>query len=135
MMEFIKNLFSQEFMPHGHCLFWKTELLRLYVIGDGLTAIAYYTIPVAIAYFVYKRKDIAFKWIFVLFAIFIVLCGTTHLMFIWTLWNPMYRLEIVIKLLTAVVSIATAIIVWPIISKALALPSPTQLKKVNKELT
>ena len=28
-------------MPHGHCLFWKTELLRLYIIGDGFTAIAY----------------------------------------------------------------------------------------------
>ncbi|MFQ5686290.1 MAG: sensor histidine kinase [Candidatus Scalindua sp.] len=135
MMEFFKKLFSQDFMPHGHCLFWKTELLRLYVIGDGFTAIAYYTIPIAIVYFVYKRKDIAFKWIFVLFAIFIILCGTTHLMFIWTLWNPMYRLEIVIKLLTAAVSIATAIILWLIIPKALALPSPKQLSEINHELT
>ena len=135
MMEFIKNLFSQEFLPHGHCFFWKTELVSLYIIGDGLTALAYFSIPIAIAYFVCKRKDIAFKWIFILFAIFIMLCGTTHLMFIWTLWNPMYRLEIVIKLLMAVVSIITAIMLWPIIYKALIFPSPTQLKKVNEELT
>jgi len=47
MLEFIQHLFSQEFMPHGHCLFWRPEIIRLYVIGDGLTAIAYYSIPVA----------------------------------------------------------------------------------------
>ncbi len=122
-------------MPHGHCLYWKTELLRLFVIGDGLTAIAYYSIPVAIFYFVYKRKDLAFRWVFVLFSIFILLCGTTHLMFIWTLWNPMYRVEIVLKLLTGVVSVATAIIVWPIIPKALALPSPKQINDTNRKLT
>ncbi len=134
MVEFIKNLFSQEFMPHGHCLFWKTEMIRLYVIADSLTVIAYYSIPIAIIYFVSKRKDIVFKWVFVLFAAFIILCGTTHLMFIWTLWNPMYRLEAVIKLLTGIVSVITAIVLWPIIPKTLALPSPTQLRKVNKEL-
>ncbi|MGR3319489.1 MAG: sensor histidine kinase [Candidatus Anammoxibacter sp.] len=134
MWEFIQNMFSREFMPHGHCLFWKPELIRLYVIGDGFIAIAYYSIPFAIAYFIYKRNDLAYKWVFVMFCVFIVLCGTAHVMFICTLWIPLYRLEITIKLLTAIVSVATAIILWPIIPKALALPSPAQLEKINKKL-
>ncbi|HEY9905038.1 MAG TPA: hybrid sensor histidine kinase/response regulator, partial [Candidatus Sericytochromatia bacterium] len=87
MLEVLKNLFtSRTFIPHGHCYLWKPELVWLHIMGDALIAIAYYSIPITLVYFVRKRVDLPFNWIFLLFGAFIVACGTTHVMEIWTLW-------------------------------------------------
>jgi signal transduction histidine kinase len=104
------------------------------VISDSIIALAYYSIPIALIFFVRKRKDLAFSWIFVLFAIFIVACGTTHVLGIWMIWRPAYWLDGVVKALTAAVSLITAILLWPLIPKALALPSPNQLRAAYQEL-
>jgi PAS domain S-box-containing protein len=69
-----------------------------------------------------------------MFSAFILLCGTTHIMDIWTVWHGTYRLEGLVKLLTAMVSMATAVVLWPLIPAALALPSPTQLEQTNQAL-
>ncbi len=127
------NAFSQ-FLPHGVCLLWDESVLLLHVISDSIIALAYYSIPIALIFFVRKRKDLAFSWIFVLFAIFIVACGTTHVVGIWMIWHPAYWLDGVVKALTATVSLITAILLWPLIPKALALPSPNQLRAAYKEL-
>jgi hypothetical protein len=67
-----------------------------------------------------------------MFAIFIFACGTTHFMAVWNIWHPDYWLDATIKLATAAVSIATAILVWPLIPTALSLPSSEQMNKVNR---
>ena len=103
-------------------------------MSDAVITLAYYAIPLGLVYFVRKRQDLAFHWIFLLFGIFIFACGTTHLMNIWTLWQPLYVLEGGIKLLTAGASIATAVILMPLIPKALSLPSPSQLAAANQTL-
>lgn len=121
-------------MPHGHCYYWTPEVLWLSVLSDSTIAIAYYSIPVALVYFVRKRSDLAFSWMFVLFGIFIFLCGTTHIMEIWTVWNGTYRLSGVVKLLTALASIATAIVLLKILPQLLALPSPALLAEKNVAL-
>jgi signal transduction histidine kinase len=123
-----------QFLPHGVCLLWDQSLLLLHVISDSIIALAYYSIPVALIFFVRKRKDLAFSWIFVLFAIFIVACGTTHVLGIWMIWRPAYWLDGIVKALTAAVSLVTAILLWPLIPKALALPSPNQLRSAYKAL-
>src|SRR5919106_313103 len=69
-----------------------------------------------------------------LFAFFILACGTTHFLNIWTLWNPDYGTEGLVKGLTALASIMTAIALWPLLPRALALPSPVQLARLNAEL-
>jgi signal transduction histidine kinase/CheY-like chemotaxis protein len=125
---------ANEFAPHGYCLLWQPELIWTHVIGDALIAAAYFSIPIAIVRFVTHRTDIAFSWIFWLFALFIIACGTTHLMAIWTLWNPDYGWEALIKIITAIASVGTAIVLWPLIPKALALPSPLQLREANLQL-
>ncbi|MFN3944797.1 MAG: ATP-binding protein [Allosphingosinicella sp.] len=125
---------ARELAPHGYCLLWQPELVWTHVIADALIAAAYFSIPIAIVRFVTGRKDVAFSWIFWLFALFIVACGTTHLMSIWTLWNPDYGWEALIKVVTAIASVGTAIVLWPLIPKALAIPSPLQLKEANAEL-
>jgi PAS domain S-box-containing protein len=123
-----------DFMPHGHCFYWAPSILWPWVISNGMVALAYYSIPVALVYFIRKRKDIEFKWIFVLFALFILLCGTTHVMSIYTLWVPNYQLHVLIDSATAVVSILTAVLLWPVIPNALRIPSPRILEEKNREL-
>lgn len=124
----------EAFVPHGHCYLWKPELVGLHLVSDSLIALAYYSIPLTLLYFVRQRQDLPFNWIFLLFGAFIVACGTTHLMGIWTLWHPDYWLSGTIKLITAVVSVYTAILLVPLVPQALALPSPAQLEAANLEL-
>jgi PAS domain S-box-containing protein len=135
MLEVLKNLFaSGAFIPHGHCYLWRHELVWLHVMSDALIAIAYYSIPITLIYFVRKRVDLPFNWIFLLFGAFIIACGTTHILEIWTLWHPTYWLSGFIKAITALVSVYTALTLVPLVPRALALPSPRQLEKANREL-
>lgn len=122
------------FMPHGHCYLWKPGVLWLHVLSDGLITLSYYSIPVALIYFVRKRKDLVFNWMFILFAAFIFWCGTTHFMAIWVTWNPNYWIDGSVKAVTAGVSVVTAIALWPLIPRALRYPSPEQLRHVNEAL-
>ena len=69
-----------------------------------------------------------------LFAAFILACGTTHLMGIWTLWHPDYWVDGGIKLVTATVSVVTAVLLWRLMPDALALPSRAQLETANLAL-
>jgi signal transduction histidine kinase len=131
---FFRNLFSTEFMPHGMCYFWDPPVLWLNAISDFLIAAAYYAIPFLLFSFVRKRRDIGFKWIFVAFGVFILACGTTHLMGAITIWHPVYRLDGLIKAITAVASIATFVMLVPMMPVLIALPSPAQLERVNASL-
>lgn len=119
---------TSNFMPHGACYLWLPSILWLHIISDTIIAAAYYSIPFALFYFVKKRTDMAYRWVFVLFGVFICLCGTTHLISIWTIWHPDYWLDGLIKLATALVSIVTALLIWPLIPKLLQLPSPQALQ-------
>ncbi|MCK9394387.1 MAG: PAS domain S-box protein [Methylobacter sp.] len=121
-------LAASNFMPHGACYLWLPSILWLHIISDSIIALAYYSIPFALFYFAKKRTDLAYRWVFVLFAVFICLCGTTHLISIWTIWHPDYWLDGLIKLATALVSIVTAALIWPLIPKLLSLPSPKELQ-------
>jgi len=78
----------ESYLPHGYCDLWQPGLLTLHVVSDAIITLAYYSIPLGLVYFVRKRADLPFHWMFVLFAVFIVACGSTHLMEIWTLWQP-----------------------------------------------
>lgn len=135
MVAFIQSLFDNASLaPHGYCLLWRPELIWLHVVSDSLIALAYYSIPLVLAAFVTKRPDVAFGWVFWAFAIFILACGTTHVFGIWTLFYPDYVVEGFVKALTALASVCTAIGLLPLLPKALALPSPAQLRAVNEEL-
>jgi PAS domain S-box-containing protein len=129
------NLFTASgYIPHGHCYLWQTGLVGLHILSDSLIAIAYYSIPLTLLYFVRQRRDFPFKGIFLLFGAFIVACGTTHILEIWTLWYPTYWLSGSIKAVTALVSVYTAMTLVPLVPQALALPSPTQLEAANRKL-
>lgn len=128
-------LSSSGLMPHGMCLMWKPELLILHVVSDTLIALSYFSIPFALAFFVSKRKDLEYRWMFNLFAAFILACGTSHVFDVWTLWRPDYLAQGLVKAATALISLASAILLWPVLRQALQLPSPRQLALINDDLS
>ncbi len=135
MMELLKAVFGNEtFMPHGHCYVWEPGLLKLMTVSDVLIAVAYYSIPLTLILFVCRRKDLPFPWIFVLFGVFIIACGTTHLMSILMTWIPLYWLEGWVKAATAAVSVVTAVLLIPLVPKALALRGPKELEALNQQM-
>ena len=134
-MALLHRIFSADgFMPHGHCFLWNPGLIWLHVGSDALIALAYYSIPLTLIYFVRHRRDLAFSFIFLCFAVFIISCGTTHLFEIWNIWHPDYWLAGLVKAFTALVSLGTAILLVRLIPQALQLPSPQQLRHVNEAL-
>ncbi len=120
--------------PHGYCLLWDPALIWTHVVADALIGLAYYSIPVAMAWFLTKRPDLQFRWIAWLFVAFIIACGTTHFMSIRTLWVPDYGAEALLKLVTALVSVVTAVALWPLLPRALAMPTPAALRRTNNAL-
>lgn len=128
------TLVGTGFMPHGHCYRWDPFVLWLNVGSDALIALAYYSIPASLARFSRQRPDLGVPWVATAFIAFIFACGTTHVLAIWTVWQPAYGFEGVVKALTAVVSIATAVALVRILPAALALPSPATLEAANVAL-
>jgi signal transduction histidine kinase/CheY-like chemotaxis protein len=125
---------SGPYMPHGHCYLWTPGLVWLHVISDSLIVFAYYSIPITLIYFVHHRKDMRFGWMFVCFAVFIIACGTTHLMEIWNVWHGNYWLSGVIKAITALASVPTAFLLTRLVAPALRLPSTADLERLNLAL-
>ena len=133
MFDFVSKVFSSDFMGHGYCYLWKPEIVWLHVGSDALITLAYYSIPATLLYFVRRRRDLPFNWMFLMFGAFILGCGTTHGMEVWTVWHGTYRLAGLIKLITAGLSVGTAVALVPLMPKALALPSPAELRAALAE--
>ena len=135
MSEFFQRLFSDgEFMPHGHCYFWKPGLLWLHIVSDALIALAYYSIPLTLLFFIYRRRDMPFPLLILMFGAFIIACGTTHIMEIWSIWHGTYWISGVIKAITALLSVGTAIVLVKLIPQTLQLRSPAAFAEVNASL-
>jgi signal transduction histidine kinase len=142
MLDRFGSLFSSSsFLPHGYCFTWTPTLLWSMVGADAVIAAAYYSIPLALIVLVRKRRDLSFNWLVLMFSGFIFACGTTHLVAIWTIWHPDYWLDVLVKTLTAAISIVTALMLWRLIPKVLRIPSlgdmqaaQDELAKVNAEL-
>jgi Cu+-exporting ATPase len=109
-------------------------LMMVMAMANGLIAVSYASIPVFLGIFLAKRKDIPFSWILVLFGAFILACGTTHVVHILGIWWPVGWWQAGVDGFCAVISVATAILAWPLLPKLLAVPSPAQLRAVNQEL-
>ncbi|OAH98208.1 PAS domain S-box protein [Methylomonas methanica] len=134
MNEILKFLTDNNFMPHGYCLSWSPGLLWTFVISDGLIFLSYFLLPVALGYFARHRQDFPYVRVLWLFVVFILACGTTHLMDVVVIWEPLYGLDAFAKVVTAMVSVVTVAVLIPLIPKALQLPSPAQLRAANEQL-
>jgi PAS domain S-box-containing protein len=134
-MDFLISLLGRNgFLPHGYCFTWSPGLLWTMVGSDAVIAAAYFSIPLAIFKFVRQRSDPSTRSVAWLFCAFIFACGVTHLMDIWTIWQPDYGLQALTKLATAGISMVTAFALWPLIPQALKIPSVGQLQAVIASL-
>ncbi|MGY3034781.1 PAS domain S-box-containing protein [Bradyrhizobium sp. USDA 4354] len=135
MWAFFERLLDSSMLsPHGICLLWEPELIWLHVVSDACIAAAYFSIPFALAILVTRRRDLKFGWVYWAFAIFIMACGLTHVLSIYTLWVPVYGIEGIVKAATAVASVVTAGALWPLLPKILTIPSPFELRQVQAAL-
>jgi PAS domain S-box-containing protein len=135
VLSFFTHIFDSDFMPHGMCYLWDPQIVWVNVVSDSLIALSYLTIPFSLVYFLRKRTDLPFRWMFGMFGLFIVGCGATHIMEVWTLWYGTYRLAGVIKVVTAGASVATAALLVRLMPEALSLPSAAEIRKHEAKLT
>ncbi|MGR9012851.1 MAG: PAS domain S-box protein [Gammaproteobacteria bacterium] len=135
MQALIDLLGIKDLIPHGYCLSWSPVLLWLHVISDILITLAYFSIPLTLFHFIRKRKDMPYSWMAVMFAGFIVVCGTTHLLSAITIWMPLYWLEGFLKALTAILSVTSAVMMLWIIPRMLSLPSAAQMQAEIQQRT
>ncbi len=130
MLEFLLKLFdTDDFPARWHCGRWSDGHGWLHILSDLSIFAAYMAIPCVLATFVLKRKDIPFPRIFWLFVGFIASCGTVHLIEAIIFWHPVYRLDGVVKLITAVVSWGTVVALIPVVPRALTLRTPESLER------
>lgn len=120
---------TQGFVPRWDCGNWTNAHAYLHIFSDLGVWSAYLAIPMVLGYFILRKRNMPFRFVFVLFGAFIFACGTTHLMEAIIFWWPGYRLAGVIKLLTAVVSWGTVAALIPITPLALAMRAPQELEQ------
>lgn len=141
MFQAISGFFtSPGFLPHGYCLAWNPLLLWTLVIANSVIGISYFSIPLALARFIRQQRDLKFQSIFLLFGAFILACGTTHFISVLSIWYPVYRLDAAVLAVTAGISMATALLLWPLLAQVQAFLNQNkadrkQLVEVNGRLT
>ena len=119
LLNSLASLFNTDgFMPHGYCYTWQPGLLWSMVVSEGLVALAYFSIPVALLFFLRRQPNIRYRGVFLLFSAFIFFCALTHVIGIVNIWIPLYRMEVALMVMTAAVSIATALMLWPLLPQA-----------------
>ncbi|HEX4613360.1 MAG TPA: PAS domain S-box protein [Urbifossiella sp.] len=117
------------FVPRWDCGDWSAGLGWLHIASDLAIWLAYLAIPVVLVWFVRRRRDVPFPRVFWLFGLFIVACGTTHLLEAVIFYHPVYRLAGLVKLFTAVVSAATVAALVRVAPQALAMRTPLELER------
>ncbi|MEI6335608.1 MAG: PAS domain-containing protein [Methylococcaceae bacterium] len=133
MQPLIDLLGIKDFTPHTHYLAWSPLFIWLNAISDLLIALAYYSIPVTLVYLIRQRKDFPYPWVVILFAGFILACGTTHLLSVLTIGYPLYWLDALLKGFTAIISVATAALMVWVIPRLLSLPAVIQRQEVIQQ--
>ncbi|HET8695151.1 MAG TPA: hypothetical protein VFM33_10825, partial [Aquabacterium sp.] len=134
MLDLTSLLARQGFLPHGYCFTWSPTLVWPMVVSDALIALSYFSIPLAILTFMRKRPMPRYRGVAALFVAFIFVCGVTHVMDVWTIWRPDYGWQLLVKMATAVLSLVTAVALWPLIPRAMRIPSVELLEQTVSDL-
>ena len=122
---------GDSFMTHYNCYLQIGPLVGLHFFSDLIIGFSYVAISLTLAYLVNRaRRDIPFHWVFLAFGVFSIACGSTHFMEAWTTFRaPVYWLAGYLKLVTAVASVATAIVLPPLVPRTLALVRDAKLSE------
>jgi signal transduction histidine kinase/ActR/RegA family two-component response regulator len=121
-------------MPHGVCFLWREDLVYMHLLSDLTITLAYFSLPIFLTILVRKKPELKKSGVVPLFAMFILLCGVTHAFNIWVLFVPDYLAQGIVKTMAALVSLITAVLVWPLLPKLIAMPSQKELIDTNEQL-
>ena len=109
---------------HGAALLWKPELVWLNVVSDAVVAIAFFATTFVLAFFLWRRyRELMFRGVFLIFAVFVAVCGLTRLLSIYTMWVPAYEMETLIKTFLALISIPVTATLLLALPRIVASPS------------
>ncbi|HUK52586.1 MAG TPA: GGDEF domain-containing protein [Candidatus Binatia bacterium] len=122
------------YMPYGYCYLWDAPLAFLHVVSDALVGLAFFSIPVALLWFVRKRRDVPFQGVLLWFSSFLVACGATHFLEVWNVWHDDYWPAAMMKAVAAITSGATTGYLLLLLPKLLKWPSPRQMEQANARL-
>jgi signal transduction histidine kinase len=139
-----KLISANEFLPHATCYLRNERLIWLHASSDLVIGLSYVAISSTLAYLVFRaRREIPFHWMFLAFGLFIITCGFTHFMEVWTVWQPVYWLSGYVKIVTGIASASTAIFLPTLVPKVIRLirearlstERKIQLEQLNEELS
>jgi hypothetical protein len=99
------------YAPHAVCLLQDPAIIAIQVVTNLAIAAAYFMIPFSLARFVRLMPSLPFRSVVVMFLVFILACGTSHLTHIMTLFfgGWAYWVDSAVAAVTAVASLGTAI--------------------------
>jgi PAS domain S-box-containing protein len=132
MWEFLDRFFGGGFMPHGHCYLWALAMVWTQVTSNTLIGVAYLSISSTLAYLVWRVK-LPFSWVYIAFGLFILACGLTHFLDVATVWHPIYWADAGVRVVTAAASVGTAVLVFPLVPRVVALTKVSRLAKDRGE--
>jgi len=132
--EFFLKLFQADDWPaRWVCGKWSSFHGWLYITSDIAIWLAYFVIPAIIIFFIQKRHNLPFLPVFWLFGAFIILCGSTHLLDALMFWWPGYRVSAFVRMLTALVSMATAFVLIRDLPKLIEVHPEDELRRYQLE--
>lgn len=127
--------FDNNFMPHSFCINHSKGLLITLVTSNIFIFLAYVLIPLSLAFFAIKRKDLVkHRFLLILFSLFILACSITHLLHVVSFWYPWYWIQAIFDSITAIISVFTAIYLWPFVPYLLEISNPEELAELNRRL-
>ena len=131
----VHDLLSSAYMPHLYCYLGSTPLAWTHAIADSLIGLTYMAISGTLAYLLYRGKsDVPFHVIFLAFALFIIACGSSHIVEAITVWIPVYVLSALIKVITAIASLVTALMLPFFIPDILSLVQTARTSEARRLL-
>ncbi|AOY80972.1 PAS domain S-box protein [Moorena producens JHB] len=134
MLKTLQDMFSGHYLSHEHCYVWKPALVGLHAGSDLLIALSYYSILLLLIYCWSQNQDLPLLKILLLFSAWVLFCGNSHLLEVWTIWHPDYWLSGLLKGTSAILSLSSAIALVVLMPKVLALSCPAQLHVTNTAL-
>ncbi|WP_221090377.1 GGDEF domain-containing protein [Deinococcus aquaedulcis] len=132
----LPNLWNTSGFAAEHHETWPAALVALHVGSDLLVWLSYTVIALLLALLVYRnRAHLPFDWVVLAFGLFIVACGFTHVMHVVVRFVPVYWFDAYVRALTAIVSVATAAALPPLMPRvSQALRATAELQRKEQEL-